>query len=65
MAIVQTMTSKWGGVIQVADDAYRGHSAREIEERRAATRRVAGQIAYNIARAAAMEREDNIRELRD
>lgn len=55
MAIVQTMTSKWGGVIQVADDAYRDHSAGEIEQRRAATRRVAGQIAYNIARAEAQE----------
>ena len=53
MAIVKTMTGKWGGVIRVSDDAYQGHSAGEIEERRAATRRVAGQIAYNIARAEA------------
>ena len=53
MAIVKTMTGKWGGVIRVSDDAYRGHSAGEIEESRAATRRVAGQIASNIARAEA------------
>ena len=53
------MTGKWGGVIRVADDAYRGHSAGEIEERRAATRRVAGQIAYNIARAEAQGKEES------
>ena len=58
MAIIKTMPGKWGGVIRVADDAYRGHSAGEIEERRAATRRVAGQIAYNIARAEVKGREE-------
>lgn len=59
MAIIKTMPGKWGGVIRVADEAYRGHSAGEIEERRAATRRVAGKIAYNIARAEAQRKGES------
>ena len=57
MAIVQTMAHKWGGVIRVADDAYRGASAGEIEARRAATRRAAAQIMLKRARAEAQGRE--------
>lgn len=57
MAIVQTMAHKWGGTIRVADDAYRGVSAGEIEARRAATRRAAAQIIINNARAEAQGQE--------
>ena len=57
MAIVQTIQHRWGGVILIDDSAYRGVSEEELERRRQETRRVAGQIAYRIARAEAMKNE--------
>ena len=49
MAIVRTIKDRWGGVIHVADDHYRGRSAGEIEALRAETRRAAGGILRRVA----------------
>lgn len=56
MAIVKTIQHRWGGVIRVADDCYRGVPESELARRREATQRAASRIIMAHARAEATRR---------
>lgn len=52
MAIVKEIKSRWGGVIRVADDAYRDVPEAELQRRRNET----GRVILEIDRRAQMEK---------